>query len=128
MSMPCNPGTKGNQPETIERIYPMNDMTIQKKLVLWTAFNSTIQDMRLKGFAERLCMEYKAGDQGVLLTQADCAKRFGISAMSVWRYTQALIASGEWIITPVVGHATKYVPRYLNEALNDSHSELGEAA
>lgn len=101
----------------------MNEHDIREKLVLWTAFHSRISDLRLAAFAQKLCTEFDVSTGAITLTQLDCAERFGISPMSVWRYTQALMDCDEWEVISRKAHATTYKPLFVDVALND-HAAL----
>jgi hypothetical protein len=95
----------------------MKEQIIRERLVMWTMTHSEIRDLRLRGFAQELCMAYDHTEGGVTLTQAECAARFGVSTMSAWRYTQALSASGEWEIRAITGQPTSYKPLFVSEAI-----------
>jgi hypothetical protein len=95
----------------------MQEEQIRQNLIYWTVTKSKVRDLRLRGFAQELCLNYKEAEGGVTLTQNRLAEMLGISSMSVWRYTQALMDTGEWDITTATGRPTTYKPTFKEEAV-----------
>lgn len=98
-------------------------LSVQQELVLWSTFNSKISDLRLRSFANHLCMDIEVSTGATTFKMADYAKRLGVSHHSVWNYIQELKATGEWDVVTKAGVPTTCSPRFWNEALG-----LGEAA
>lgn len=91
----------------------LTETEIREKLVLWLAFESKITDFRTKAFALEVCKSFDIEKGGTITGIADFRDRFGISPGSVRKYTTTLIKSGEWLINPMPGRQTLYVPHFV---------------